>query len=216
MSRKPRPPEEVEQVRQEILEKALELINEEGYASFSMRKLAVKLNMTATTIYQYYANKDELYLAALAQGFEDLTAVIEAARGETDDPVDRLRTVLREIIRFGTVNPNVYNIMLVSSVPKYYDYVGTPNEEAAFRELGSALKSRDLMVQTIIESGLIKEEDPDEARMAAIDFVCAGHGFINLINSHITDYLFETKPDPDSDAMIEAFLNTTMKRFGAG
>lgn len=72
MPKKPRSEQEVQKVREEILDKTLELINEVGYENFTMRKLANKLNMTATPIYQYYKNKDELYLAALTQGFETL------------------------------------------------------------------------------------------------------------------------------------------------
>ena len=56
MPKKARSEQEVQQVREEILDKTLELINEVGYENFTMRKLADKLNMTATPIYQYYKN----------------------------------------------------------------------------------------------------------------------------------------------------------------
>ena len=87
MPKKPRSEQEVQKVREEILDKTLELINEVGYENFTMRKLANKLNMTATPIYQYYKNKDELYLAALTQGFETLCNVAEKARDEGKDPM---------------------------------------------------------------------------------------------------------------------------------
>lgn len=49
MPKKPRSEQEVQKVREEILDKTLELINEVGYENFTMRKLANKLNMTATS-----------------------------------------------------------------------------------------------------------------------------------------------------------------------
>ena len=81
MPKKARTPEEIEEVKQRILEKALELIGEDGYRSFSMRKLASKLNMTATPIYGYYKNKDEIYISVLLQGFETLYQILSDAYG---------------------------------------------------------------------------------------------------------------------------------------
>ena len=114
MPKKPRSEQEVQKVREEILDKTLELINEVGYENFTMRKLANKLNMTATPIYQYYKNKDELYLAALTQGFETLCNVAEKARDEGKDPMERLRFVIRDVILFGLEHPGVYNILFIS------------------------------------------------------------------------------------------------------
>jgi len=43
--------EDREIIREKILDEALGLISESGFSSFSMRKLASRLGMTATTIY---------------------------------------------------------------------------------------------------------------------------------------------------------------------
>lgn len=49
---------------------ALDLIVAEGYDGFSMRKLAVRLNIAAKTICNDFHNQDELYLHLLIKGFE--------------------------------------------------------------------------------------------------------------------------------------------------
>ncbi|SEF53498.1 DNA-binding transcriptional regulator, AcrR family [Nonomuraea solani] len=46
--------------REEIVRAALELLDEEGLAGLSMRKLGAKLRAGATSLYWYVANKDEL------------------------------------------------------------------------------------------------------------------------------------------------------------
>ncbi|MGW0810066.1 TetR/AcrR family transcriptional regulator [Nonomuraea sp. NPDC002799] len=46
--------------REEIVRAALELLDEEGLAGLSMRKLGAKLSAGATSLYWYVANKDEL------------------------------------------------------------------------------------------------------------------------------------------------------------
>ncbi|MCK5680918.1 helix-turn-helix transcriptional regulator, partial [bacterium] len=62
MPKAPRTPEEVELVRQAILDAALKIIVEDGYKGFSMRKLGRSMGMTAKTVYNYFINKDEIYL----------------------------------------------------------------------------------------------------------------------------------------------------------
>lgn len=210
MPRKPRTPEQVQKVRQDILDKALELISEEGFENLSMRNLAAKLNMTATPIYAYFANKDELYLAVLQEGFELLYAKLEAAAEGETDPMARLRACVRAFADFGVNNPNFYNIMLVNDVPKYYDYVGSPYEETASREMDAAMKVRNYISRLVLESGVLDGKTPEETMPAIIHFFCAVHGFIVFINSQITDYLFEEGPRAIDEATLDAFLTNAI------
>lgn len=217
MARKPRTEEEIELVKQNILDKSLELINEDGYNSFTMRKLAKKLNMTATPIYQYYNNKDELYLAVLTQSFENLYEIILNAYDSGNNPMDRLKSVGREYIKFGIDNANAYNIMLVLDVPKFYDYVGTPTEHIAFLELEAALKVIDFGKKVIKESGLITKELPSTS-MATFQLLCAMHGFISFVNNKVADYILKpklekAKDEKVSDEIIEQFIDTAILQF---
>ena len=217
MARKPRTEEEIEIVKQNILDKSLELINEDGYNNFTMRKLAKKLNMTATPIYQYYNNKDELYLAVLTQSFENLYEIILNAYDSGNNPMERLKSVGREYIKFGIDNANAYNIMLVLDVPKFYDYVGTPTEHIAFLELEAALKVIDFGKKVIKESGLIKKELPTTS-MATFQLLCAMHGFISFVNNKVADYILKPKlekvnDEKVSDEIIEQFIDTAILQF---
>lgn len=217
MARKPRTEEEIELVKQNILDKSLELINEDGYNSFTMRKLAKKLNMTATPIYQYYNNKDELYLAVLTQSFENLYEIILNAYDSGNNPMERLKSVGREYIKFGIDNANAYNIMLVLDVPKFYDYVGTPTEHIAFLELEAALKVIDFGKKVIKESGLITKELPSTS-MATFQLLCAMHGFISFVNNKVADYILKPKlekvnDEKVSDEIIEQFIDTAILQF---
>ncbi len=213
MPKKPRSEQEVQKVREEILDKTLELINEVGYENFTMRKLANKLNMTATPIYQYYKNKDELYLAALAQGFETLCAVAQKAREAGKDPMEKLKFVIRALVLYGLAHPGVYNILFVSSVPKYYDYVGTPNEEAAKQELDAAMRFRDLIVEVAEDSGLLDEDAEEGVFMKLLSGMCTIHGYVTLVNSQITDYLLGPLVQTDSEELIDYLIDTVLRNY---
>ncbi len=206
MPKKARTPEEIQEVKQRILDKALELISGDGYNNFSMRKLASKLNMTATPIYGYYKNKDEIYLSVLLQGFENMYQLLSAAYEAGKTPVERLKNICREFIKFGINNPNFYNIMLVLNAPKFYDYVGTSMERLASLELNAAIKVRDFGIKVITESGLIKDQASETSSMIVIELLCSMHGFVSFVNGRIVDYLLQSKENRIDDDVIDQYV----------
>ncbi|MGW8320592.1 MAG: TetR/AcrR family transcriptional regulator, partial [Thermodesulfobacteriota bacterium] len=140
MPKAARTPEEVEVVKQKILEEALNIITERGYEGLSMRRLGRHLGMTAATVYNYFQNKEEIYLHVLTRGFELLYDDLLRASKSTDDPFEKLKAVWREFVRFGLNQSNYYDIMLTLYIPKYRDFAGGPLEPLARKELTTALK----------------------------------------------------------------------------
>ncbi|MFE3442840.1 TetR/AcrR family transcriptional regulator [Nocardia sp. NPDC059180] len=59
-SREPRQPKTSGLRREQIVEAAVEILDTEGMAALSMRKLGARLDAGATSLYWYVANKDEL------------------------------------------------------------------------------------------------------------------------------------------------------------
>lgn len=212
MPKKARTPEEISEVKQNILNKALELINEDGYNNFTMRKLAKKLNMTATPLYGYYENKDEIYLSVVMQGFENLYQILKDAYNEGENSEEKLKNICRQYMKFGIDNPNFYNVMFVLNVPKYYDYVGTSTEQTATLELNSAIKVRDFGIKAIKESGLISEQASDTS-MIIIQLMCSMHGFISLINSQIADYLIHPKANRTDHEIIDQYVDIIVSQL---
>ena len=111
MPKKPRTEKEVNQVREEILGHALDIIQERGMQGLTMRRLASRLGVRAVTIYNYYESKDHLYLAILIKGFQMLYEQCVAAYNSETDPLAGFRAVTRAYLKFGIENANFYNIM---------------------------------------------------------------------------------------------------------
>ena len=91
MPREQRSPKEIESVRQEIMEHALAIVVSDGLDDLSMRKLAGRLGVTAKTIYNYFHNKDKIYLHLLIRGFKALLASFEKSVKDTLEDGKRLR-----------------------------------------------------------------------------------------------------------------------------
>ncbi len=184
--------EENEAIRQEMLDHAVELIAESGYKGFSMRKLAARLGIAAKTIYNYFHNKDEIYLAILTKGFATLHEKCRNAGAGISDPFDRIEVMCRAYMDFGLTHANLYNLMFTWHVPKFKDYVGTRMEPAAQVELETALMLAALFVDTISECA--DDSDPiseADARFLMIEFWSQAHGYIAGINNTLLDYMHE-------------------------
>ena len=151
---------------------------------------------------------------ALTQGFDTLCDVVQEALGKQNDPKERLREVIRAIIRFSLAHPNVYNILFVSDVPKYYDYVGTESEAVAKNELDAAMRFRNLLISTVLQSGIIKADSENDVLMDLIAGICTIHGYIVFVNSQITDYLLGPDTQTDSDEMVNKLIDTVFAKYG--
>ncbi|MFF8832162.1 TetR/AcrR family transcriptional regulator [Streptomyces sp. NPDC015131] len=85
--------------RDRITGAAVRLLDAEGLAKFSMRKLAAELNVTAMSVYWYVDTKDDLLELALDRVMGELAAATDpvAAAGATAAPEADWRERLREL-----------------------------------------------------------------------------------------------------------------------
>ncbi|MDX2699862.1 TetR/AcrR family transcriptional regulator [Streptomyces ipomoeae] len=92
--------------RERITGAAVRLLDAEGLAKFSMRRLAAELNVTAMSVYWYVDNKDDLLELALDQAFGELRLPPEDS---DEDWRDQLRTLAKEyravLVRHPWVSP---------------------------------------------------------------------------------------------------------------
>ena len=218
MPKAPRTEAQVQEVKDKILKEALSIISKTGYDSLTMRKLGKNLGITATTIYDYFANKDEIYLHVLTSGFEMLNVEIYKSIIPGDTPGAKMQAISKALLHFGTSNSNYYDIMLTLHIPKYKDYVGTDLENVAHNELMSAFKSKDVVLKTIQEiivakvdgnEALNQESMDEQVLLLFIQWLTGMHGIISLYNNTILDYLHKnpsTLLEKLTDGMLELFF----------
>jgi len=95
-----------------ILEAAEQLLVEEGYESFSMRKLAARSGCTPPTLYHHFQDKLGLLDAVLERRMEDAVEAFRRAELGSDE-VENLRRLFRTFADWGTANPTHYELLTV-------------------------------------------------------------------------------------------------------
>ena len=207
MPKTSRAAEEVIGIKDRILETALQHLIEDGFEHFSMRKLAARLGMTAANIYNYFTNKDELYLFIQTRGFEMLYDFLYKAYERSAAPEKKLENMIRAYLKFGMDNPEYYEIMFSRNTPKYADYKGTPMEKVALLEKQTALKSADITIQAL--SDLFannKTVHIDSLRFRMLQIWFTLNGMINLFNSRVLQEV-----EDHVDAIIKRMTQDIMK-----
>ncbi len=82
--------------RETLIARSIEIFNERGYHGTSMDALARELGITKSAIYHHVGSKEDLLEQAIAQGLNQLFAVIDSQDARTEiSAEERLRAVIR-------------------------------------------------------------------------------------------------------------------------
>ena len=209
MPRAAHTPQVVEATRRRILDASTELLCAEGFDGFSMRKLAGRLGMTVANIYNYYPNKNAIYLDVQTRGFELLQDAFREVRGRHEEPLARLLGYARAYVDFGRRRPEHYQVMLGSNTPKYADYVDTALEPLASREKRAAVAVLDTAEATLREaiaaSGRSITVPP---RTLVLRLWITLHGLVSLLNNRVL-----AEVDDAPDAILDGMLADALRAW---
>jgi len=108
---------EREEIRGLILDAARELFVTEGYEAVTMRRIAERIEYSATAIYFHFKDKEALMGELCAVDFYTLaTQLTKIARVE--DPLERMRRIGQAYAGFAAEFPNHYRLMFMTPHPQ--------------------------------------------------------------------------------------------------
>ena len=206
MTKTPRDSREIEKIKESIISRAVDIINSEGFSHVTMRKIASKMNMSATNLYNYFSNKDEIYINILIRGFRLLYEKLKSVYDEKNEPLEKGKKFIMAYLSFGIENYNYYEIMFSPALPKYTDYVGTPLEALAGIEMDYSKKIIELSVSAV--AAVLSRQsnsDPAETERRMIEIWSMLHGMISLYNSRMIDYVIK-KPVDTYETIVDDLI----------
>ena len=97
-------------VRERVVASARRLLETEGVAGVTMRRVAEAMDYTAPVVYQHFANKDDLIGEVVQRGYGELVTRLEVAQSDADLDA-RLTTVAAEYLQFAAENEHLFEAM---------------------------------------------------------------------------------------------------------
>jgi AcrR family transcriptional regulator len=186
------------QVRKAILDKASEILSNEGPHALSMRKLSEKVGASTIVLYTYFKDKQEILDELYREGFERLAQDLQAVACG-DDTMEYVMELGRAYRRSAVANATYYQIMFSQCVQGF-----TPSAESLETSKKCFLVLRQ-GVQGCADAGLIVQPNGNATETAQVLWGTL-HGIIGL---ELFGYL-------GSAAMGEARLEHAIQTIKAG
>lgn len=93
------------------------LFAEHGYAAVTMDGVAAAVGVTKPLLYNYFGNKEQLYLACLERAGEGLVATVVDAVAETTEPAEALRAGIRAFFEFVDEDRAAWSVLFDETLP---------------------------------------------------------------------------------------------------
>jgi len=107
-----------EEVRNGILQAARQMVQEEGWQSLSIRKIADAIEYSVPVIYDHFENKDAIMAEFMREGFDMLGKDVDAAKAKHEAPTDQLHAIARAYWNFALNNKEYYQVMFGLGMPQ--------------------------------------------------------------------------------------------------
>jgi len=187
-----------ENARELILSAAKRLFAKEGYQNTSIRKIATEINVSPTTIYLYYKDKNEITHALHQAGFQLLGSQLSPF-AMVEHPFERLKAIGKSYIRFSFEHPDYYHLMFTMVEP--LAFIEATNESHNWEE-GNRVFS--LLEATMVECQTLGYFKGVDIHLLALQAWALVHGLCALNNStHLQKAVLNNKIEVNVETIVE-------------
>lgn len=160
-----------DQLREEILDAATELLLETGHAkAVSIRAVAARVGVTPPSIYLHFADKDALLDAVCARYYEKLDEEMQRVAADQTSTIEVLRAQGLAYVRFARQTPELYRIATMGE--------GNPDSDVDVTLASSAFVHMRASVEALMAEGIYPQGD---STAAALELWAAVHGVAALL-----------------------------------
>jgi len=102
---------------EQTLEVAHELFAERGYAAVKMDEIAAAVGVTKPLLYNYFGNKERLYIACMERAGDALTAIVSEAVAATESPGEALGAGVHAFFTFLDIDRAAWAVLFDETLP---------------------------------------------------------------------------------------------------
>ncbi|WP_018682432.1 TetR/AcrR family transcriptional regulator [Actinokineospora enzanensis] len=190
----PRPRTHDEALRVRLLDRAGELLSNEGAAALSLRRLAADAGTSTTAVYSLFGGKPALMRELYVEAFRRLGTHLRAVT-PTGDPAEDLIQLGLAYRTSALADPHLYSIMFGAALP------GFEPDESAAEQSRAALSPLLEVIETGVHTGIFT--DPHNTMAVG----CWGivHGLVSL------ELCGSLPPDLDTTTAYEHSLRANVR-----
>lgn len=161
-------------LRQALIDAALEVLATTSADSLSLRELARRVGVDHRAAYRHFEDKDSLLAEVAEGGYRALLAKARRALAQHDeaDTLGRLRSITRAYVMFASQHPSHYRVM---TGPRLNETGRFPRLEPVLGELFRLVEGE---ITAGIAAGSLAEMDKTET---AVALWAAAHGLASLV-----------------------------------
>lgn len=177
-----------EEMKSSILEAAWKLVQQDGWQSLSIRKIADAIEYSVPVIYYHFENKEAILLEFTREGFQLLTQKVSEARDETDQVDQQLMRMGKAYRDFAFGNVEYYQLMFGLGIPTC-DMVNSIEEVKAF--------SNTLI--EVVQKAIAQSNDPEA------DYWLKFHTYWSILHGLVSIQMIgdQGKYDPRNELVLQ-------------
>lgn len=98
--------------RQSIIEAAARLFAEQGFAGCEMERVAAELGIAKGTLYLYFTSKQDLFLACVDLGMQQMQTAVKSAVASVSDPFEMISRAIKAYLAFFDEHPHYVELLI--------------------------------------------------------------------------------------------------------
>ncbi len=161
-------------LKESLLQTALEMIDKEGLEAITLRELSLRLGTSRSAIYRHFANKDALMKQMINSGFQKLDLAVSPAFNDAGKTfLERFHDMGMAYVTFAMHNPNLYRLLFGPAMSREREEM-CENDKPSLQRLKNGDSSEEVLqndeqsgfhkLANIIVEGqrqkIFKEDDP--------------------------------------------------------
>ena len=188
-----------------LLEAALDIIAEHGPQQLTIREVARKVGVSHTAPYRHFANKDDLILAVVKQGFELMQQTMQDKKAAADpDPLSQFAASGTAYVDFALDNPAYYRVMYNG------DLLSSTGQHTLQHTTSETFSEVVNDIRTCQELHIVRPGDPTLQAMSILSSI---HGFVTMvIDNRVNALLGDKYPLQE---VRDAMLGSIFEGIGA-
>jgi AcrR family transcriptional regulator len=190
-------------LRQSLLDNAIDLIREKGFEKFSLRSLAARVGVSQTAIYRHFTDKNALFAELALQAFIEILEIAQQLLTGADTASAKVRNAVKAYLTFAIEQPEKYRLMFGSVIQN-------PEQFEELTALG--LQAFEFLKGFIEEGQASGEFDAGSSMLIA----CSGWASLHGYASFLLDGLYtRINLEENIDDLLEQYICMLLKSVGA-